>query len=456
MKDHAAQDANSSLHPSSPAPSTLHGAAAQPKAAHKDYETLALAYHEREARGKIGTFLKKPLDTQDDLAMAYSPGVAGPCRLIQTNQDLSFRYTGRANLVAVISNGTAVLGLGNIGAYAAKPVMEGKAMLFKRFAGIDSFDLEIAEEDPEAFIKMVAALEPTFGGINLEDIKAPECFLIEERLRERMGIPVFHDDQHGTAIIASAGLLNALELVKKDITAIRVVFSGGGAAAIACAQMFMSLGVLPENLLMCDSKGVIHSERPDLNSFKRRFARDTPLRSLEDALREADVFVGVSAAGLMSSGMLRSMARDPIVFALANPDPEITPQVACSVRSDVIIATGRSDYPNQVNNVLGFPYIFRGALDVEARSINEEMKRAAAMAIAALAKREVPAAVQKVYEKEGRLSFGPRYIIPKPNDPRALVEVSAAVAQAAMVSGVARRPLDIAQYRQQLAQLLAY
>ncbi len=418
-----------------------------------DYEHLALAYHEREARGKIGTYLKKPLDTREDLAMAYSPGVAGPCRLIEGNRDLSFRYTGRGNLVAVISNGTAVLGLGSIGAYAAKPVMEGKAMLFKKFAGIDSFDLEIDEDNTEAFIRMVAALEPTFGGINLEDIKAPECFHIEEALKAKMGIPVFHDDQHGTAIIATAGLLNSLELVKKKIEDIKLVFSGGGAAAIACAQMFLTAGVNPENLLMCDSKGVIQSERPDLNVFKRRFARQTSLRSLEEALKGSDVFVGVSAAGLMSSGMLRSMARDPIVFALANPDPEITPHLALSVRPDVIIATGRSDFPNQVNNVLGFPYIFRGALDVQARTINEEMKKAAAVAIAALAKEKVLPEVQKVYEKEGILSFGRRYIIPKPNDPRALVEVSSAVAAAAIASGVARQNIDIVKYRRELASL---
>lgn len=446
MNGHDSQDSALSKHAGTPT--------ARAAAAPKDYESLALGYHEREARGKIGTYLKKPLETQDDLSMAYSPGVAGPCRLIETNHDLSFRYTGRGNLVAVISNGTAVLGLGNIGAHAAKPVMEGKAMLFKRFAGIDSFDLEVAEENPDAFIKIVAALEPTFGGINLEDIKAPECFYIEEHLRQKMGIPVFHDDQHGTAIIATAGLLNALELVDKNVAKIRVVFSGGGAAAIACAQMFLSVGVRSQNLLMCDSKGVIHDGREDLNAFKRRFSQNTPLRTLEDALKDADVFVGVSAAGLMSSGMLRSMARDPIVFALANPDPEITPHVASGVRSDVIIATGRSDYPNQVNNVLGFPYIFRGALDVGARSINEEMKRAAATAIAALAKREVPPEVQKVYEKEGKLAFGRRYIIPKPNDPRALVEVSAAVAAAAIESGVARQTLDIAAYRQQLGKLL--
>ncbi len=418
-----------------------------------DYEALALPYHEGYPRGKIGTYLKKPLETQEDLATAYSPGVAGPCRLIEGDRELSYRYTARGNLVGVISNGTAVLGLGAIGAYAAKPVMEGKAMLFKKFAGIDSFDLEIDEEDSDAFIRMVAALEPTFGGINLEDIKAPECFYIEEQLRARMNIPVFHDDQHGTAIIASAALLNALELTGKKLESLRVVFSGGGAAAIACAQMFLTLGLQSEQIIMCDSKGVLHHDRIDLNSYKKRFAQHTKLRTLEEALIGADVFVGVSAAGLMSSSMLRSMAKDPIVFALANPDPEITPHIARAVRSDVIIATGRSDYPNQVNNVLGFPFIFRGALDTESRTINEEMKRAAAYAIAALAKEAVPESVQRIYAREGHLAFGRDYLIPKPNDPRALVEVASQVAAAAQSSGVARRILDIPSYREQLARL---
>lgn len=416
-----------------------------------DYETLSLAYHEAEPAGKIGTTLTKPLDTQEHLALAYSPGVAGPCRLIEKDPDLSFRYTGRANLVAVISNGTAVLGLGNIGAYAAKPVMEGKAMLFKRFAGIDSFDLELDESNPDAFIRMVAAMEPTFGGINLEDIKAPECFYIEEQLRERMGIPVFHDDQHGTAIIASAALLNALELTGKKAEEIRVVFSGGGAAAIACAHMFETIGVKHEHILMCDSRGLIYPEREDLNQYKRYFAQHSPLRSLGETLVGADVFVGVSAAGLLLGSMLRTMARDPIVFALANPDPEITPYMAHSVRSDVIIATGRSDYPNQVNNVLGFPFIFRGALDVQARIINEEMKRAAAFAIAALAKLKVPPEVQSMYPSEGPLAFGREYLIPKPNDPRALAVVSSAVAEAAMATGVARVSLDLDVYRKKLS-----
>ena len=420
----------------------------------KDYESLSLAYHQAFPRGKIGIVLQKPLNTQEDLALAYSPGVAGPCRSIEKNPDLSFLYTGRGNLVGVVSNGTAVLGLGAIGPYAAKPVMEGKAMLFKKFAGIDSFDIELDENDPDAFIRMVAALEPTFGGINLEDIKAPECFYIEEKLREKMKIPVFHDDQHGTAIIATAGLLNALDIIRKPIEAIRVVFSGGGAAAIACAQMFVSVGVRLENVLLCDTKGVVHNDRDDLNEFKRRFAQPTHLRTLEEAMVGADVFVGVSAAGVLKTEMLKSMAANPIVFALANPNPEILPDLAHSIRSDVIIATGRSDYPNQINNVLCFPYIFRGALDVQAHSINEEMKRAAAFAIAELARQDVPEVVQHVYRADGRLKFGRNYLIPKPNDPRALVVVASAVAEAAMRSGVARRQLDIASYRLELESLL--
>ncbi len=419
-----------------------------------DFETPALAYHESFPRGKIGTVLRKPLDTQEHLALAYSPGVAGPCRKIQADPSQSYRYTGRGNLVAVITNGTAVLGLGAIGAYAAKPVMEGKAMLFQKFAGIDSFDIEIDELDPDAFIRTVASLEPTFGGINLEDIKAPECFYIEEQLRSRMKIPVFHDDQHGTAIIATAGLINALALTDRKVSEISVVFSGGGAAAIACAQMFLSIGVPIENVLLCDSKGVVHKEREDLNEYKSRFAQRTSMRTLAEALVGADVFVGVSAAGVMRPDMLRSMAPHPIVFALANPDPEITPDVARLVRPDVIIATGRSDYPNQVNNVLGFPYIFRGALDVQAHTINEDMKRAAAHAIADLARLPVPLSVQRVYQKDGLLRFGRDYLIPKPNDPRALPVVATAVARAAIQSGVARHTIDIAAYFERLSSLL--
>jgi malate dehydrogenase (oxaloacetate-decarboxylating)(NADP+) len=419
-----------------------------------DYETLSLAYHESHPRGKIGIVLQKPLDTQEQLALAYSPGVAGPCRQIEKDQDASFRYTGRGNLVGVISNGTAVLGLGAIGPYAAKPVMEGKAMLFKKFAGIDSFDLEVAENDPDAFIKIVEALEPTFGGINLEDIKAPECFYIEEKLREKMNIPVFHDDQHGTAIIATAGLLNAVMITDRQVETIRVVFSGGGAAAIACAQMFLSVGVKLENVILVDSKGVVYPGRKDMNPYKERFAQDTHLRTLEDAMVGADVFVGVSAADVLLPEMLSTMASDPIVFALANPNPEIQPALAHSVRPDVIIATGRSDYPNQINNVLCFPYIFRGALDVGAHSINEDMKRAAAYAIADLARQPVPESVQKVYEKEGAIGFGRNYLIPKPIDPRALVVIASAVAEAAMQSGVARKAIDLAAYRDELKFLM--
>lgn len=429
---------------------SLTGEADRPLFVAKDYETPALAYHETSPRGKLATRLTKPLDTQEDLALAYSPGVAGPCRKIQADATKSFLYTGRGNLVGVISNGTAVLGLGPIGPYAAKPVMEGKAMLFKKFADIDSFDIEIAENDPEAFVRIVTALEPTFGAINLEDIKAPECFYIEEQLRKRMKIPVFHDDQHGTAIVASAGLLNALLLSHREPKNIRVVFSGAGAAAIACAQMFISLGVLREHITVCDSQGVIHSGRSDLNEYKSQFAQKTSHRTLADALEGADVFVGVSAAGLLSAENLLSMAAKPIVFAMANPDPEITPELAYRVRPDLIIATGRSDYPNQVNNVLGFPYIFRGALDVQARSINEDMKRAAAYAIAELARLPVVSSVQKIYQHEGILSFGPGYIIPKPIDPRALSLVSAAVAEAAIKSGVAQVKIDIDSYRTSL------
>ncbi len=425
-----------------------------PRARGADFETPSLAYHETFPRGKIGTVLRKPLDTQEHLSLAYSPGVAGPCRKIHADHSQSYLYTGRGNLVAVITNGTAVLGLGSIGAYAAKPVMEGKAMLFQKFAAIDSFDIEVAEEDPDAFIKIVAALEPTFGGINLEDIKAPECFYIEEELRRRMKIPVFHDDQHGTAIIATAGLINALDLTQKRVQDIKVVFSGGGAAAIACAQMFLSVGVPLENIILCDSKGVVHDDRDDLNEYKRRFSKKTSLRTLGEALVNADVFVGVSAAGVLKPDMLMTMAPQPIVFALANPDPEITPDLARLVRPDVIIATGRSDYPNQVNNVLGFPFIFRGALDVQAHTINEEMKRAAAYAIADLARQPVPLSVQRVYQREGLLKFGRDYLIPKPNDPRALAIVASAVAETAMISGVAHHHIDILAYRERLTTLL--
>ncbi len=419
-----------------------------------DYEKDSLEYHSRVPRGKIFTGLSKPLITQIDLSLAYTPGVAGPCRLIAEEADLSFTYTGRGNLVAVISNGTAVLGLGNIGPYAAKPVMEGKAVLFKKFANIDVFDIEVASTDPDHFISVVKSLEPTFGGINLEDIKAPECFYIEEELRRKMQIPVFHDDQHGTAIIAAAGFLNALEISGRKIQTAKVVFSGAGAAAIACANTFLALGVNPRNLILCDSKGVVRADRRDLNDFKRKFALETPLETMAEAMRGADVFVGVSTSDILSADMLKSMAPQPIVFALSNPNPEINPELALATREDVILATGRSDYPNQVNNVLGFPYIFRGALDVRATAINEEMKLAAIRAIAALAKDDVPFEVMNVYNRPEGISFGKNYLIPKPVDPRVLLKVAPAVAAAAMESGVARTKIDLVKYEEHLESIL--
>jgi malate dehydrogenase (oxaloacetate-decarboxylating)(NADP+) len=419
-----------------------------------DYEKDSLAYHERLPHGKIATKITKPLETQEDLSLAYSPGVAGPCREIFANPDDSFRYTNRGNLVGVISNGTAVLGLGNLGAWAAKPVMEGKAMLFKKFADIDVFDIELNTTDPEQFIAAVKALEPTFGGINLEDIKAPECFYIEEKLREIMEIPIFHDDQHGTAIIAGAAFLNALELTGRLPATTRVVFSGAGAAALACADLLLSLGVLKSNLLICDTVGVVRLGRVDLNKYKSRFAIDTPHISLADALVDADAFIGVSGPGILKPEMLMSMKQDPIIFALANPDPEISPALARQLRPDAIIATGRSDYPNQVNNVLGFPYIFRGALDVRARTINEEMKLAAVKAIAQLAREDVPEEVNLVYKDSKVFSFGREYLIPKPVDPRVLLRIAPAVAQAAMDSGVARKTIDIELYKEQLEMIL--
>ena len=420
-----------------------------------DYEKLALEYHAREPRGKIFTGLSKPVSSQKDLSIAYSPGVAGPCREIAKNSELSFEYTGRANLVGVISNGTAVLGLGDIGPEAAKPVMEGKAVLFKKFADIDVFDIEVAAKDPDLFISAVAALEPTFGGINLEDIKAPECFYIEEELRKKMKIPVFHDDQHGTSIIAGAAFLNALEITSRKIENVKVVFSGGGAAAVACANLFISLGVKPSNLIMCDSKGVIFKGRTEgMNKYKEKFALETKLRTLDEALKGADAFVGVSAAGVLKPEMIMPMADNPIIFALANPDPEITPADARKARPDCIVATGRSDYPNQVNNVLGFPFIFRGALDVQATTINEEMKMAAVRGIAKLAKEDVPEQVLRAYNTAEGYKFGRDYLIPKPMDPRVLLYVAPAVAEAAMKSGVARKKLDIPQYTQHIERIL--
>jgi malate dehydrogenase (oxaloacetate-decarboxylating)(NADP+) len=412
-------------------------------------------YHERPRPGKLEVVTSKPCVTQRDLSIAYTPGVARPCLEIERNPDNAFRFTGRGNLVAVISNGTAVLGLGDIGPLAAKPVMEGKATLFKRFADIDVFDLELSTKDPQEIIRIVKALEPTFGGINLEDIRAPECFEIEETLRRDMQIPVFHDDQHGTAIISAAALLNALELAGKRIEEVRVVFAGAGAAGIACAEMYVQMGVRREHVLLVDTVGVVYAGRTEkMNAYKARFAADTPLRTLADALRAADVFVGVSAADLVTPEMLRSMAPNPIVFAMANPDPEIAYDLAVATRSDVIMATGRSDYPNQVNNVLGFPFIFRGALDVRASTINEEMKMAAARALAELAREDVPDSVLKAYGLQ-RLSFGRDYLIPKPFDPRVLLRVAPAVAEAAMRTGVARRPLvSVEQYRESLVRIL--
>jgi malate dehydrogenase (oxaloacetate-decarboxylating)(NADP+) len=414
----------------------------------------ALDYHRSGRKGKIEVVPSKPCRTQWDLSLAYTPGVAEPCLEIHTTPELAFEYTARGNLVAVVSNGTAVLGLGNIGPLAGKPVMEGKGVLFKRFADIDVFDLEVNSEDPQEVIRLCQLLEPTFGGINLEDIKAPECFLIEETLRNTMSIPVFHDDQHGTAIISGAALLNALEIVGKDIGKVRVVLNGAGAAGIACAEHYVRLGVRRENIILCDTKGVVYAGREEgMNAYKARFAAQTSLRTLAEALKGADVFAGLSAAHCVTQDMLRTMADHPIVFALANPVPEISYDEAKAARSDVIIATGRSDYPNQVNNVLGFPFIFRGALDVRARAINEAMKLAATRALAALAKEDVPDSVLRAYGAS-RLQFGPEYIIPKPFDPRVLTWESAAVAEAAMASGVAQVNVDLDQYREQLQQRL--
>jgi malate dehydrogenase (oxaloacetate-decarboxylating)(NADP+) len=412
-------------------------------------------YHESPRPGKLEVITSKPCVTQRDLSMAYTPGVARPCLEIARNPDAAYRFTGRGNLVGVVSNGTAVLGLGNIGPLASKPVMEGKATLFKRFADIDVFDIELATEDPDEIIRIVKALEPTFGGINLEDIRAPECFHIEETLRREMQIPVFHDDQHGTAIISSAALINALELAGKRIGDVRVVFVGAGAAGIACAEMYVRMGVRRENVLLVDTAGVVYLGRTEkMNEYKQRFAVETSLRTLEEAIRGADVFVGVSAADMLTPAMLRTMASDPIVLAMANPDPEIPYDVALATRKDVIMATGRSDYPNQVNNVLGFPFIFRGALDVRASTINEEMKIAAAMALAALSREDVPDVVLKAYGLT-RLEFGREYLIPKPFDPRVLLHVAPAVAAAAMRTGVATRPIeDLDRYRGSLERIL--
>ena len=410
----------------------------------------ALEYHEQGRPGKIAVVPTKPVGTQRDLSLAYSPGVAEPCRAIANDVDDVFKYTARGNLVAVVTDGTAVLGLGNIGPEAAKPVMEGKGVLFKRFADIDVFDLELGSTDPDDIIRFCELLEPTVGGINLEDIKAPGCFYIEEELKKRLSIPVFHDDQHGTAIISGAALLNALEVTDRKADRVRVVFSGAGASAIATAEHYVRLGVRRENITLCDSKGMITKSRAaELDPYKARFAQDAPAGTLADAMKGADVFVGLSVAGVVTGAMVKSMAKRPIVFALANPDPEILPEDIHAVRDDAIVATGRTDYPNQVNNVLGFPFIFRGALDVRARAINEEMKMAATRALADLAREDVPEAVAAAYG-ETSFRFGPDYLIPKPFDPRVLLWVAPAVAQAAMETGVARIPVDLEEYRGRL------
>ncbi len=417
---------------------------------------MALDYHRNGRPGKIETIPTKPYSSQNDLSLAYSPGVAFPCLEIQENPQDAYEYTNKGNLVAVISNGTAVLGLGDIGAEAGKPVMEGKALLFKIFAGLDCFDIEVDEKDPEKFIQTVKAISPTFGGINLEDIKAPECFEIERRLKEECNIPVMHDDQHGTAIISAAGLLNALEIQGKKIDEVKLVVNGAGAAAVSCTRLYISLGVKPENVVMCDSKGVISTRRKNLNAQKLEFATDREIDTLEEAMVGADVFLGLSVKDVVTEDMLKSMAEKPIVFALANPDPEIEFSKAMASREDIIFATGRSDYPNQINNVLGFPYIFRGALDCSATAINEEMKLAAVRAIAALAKERVPSVVNAAYNMEG-ISFGKEYILPKPLDPRLLTTVAPAVAKAAMESGVARRSIeDWNQYNVKLKSLMGF
>ena len=414
----------------------------------------AFNYHALGRPGKLEVVPTKPYSTQRDLSLAYSPGVADPCLAIDKNPDDAYKYTMKGNLVAVISNGTAVLGLGNIGPLAGKPVMEGKGLLFKIFADIDVFDIEVDATDPEYFINTVKAIAPTFGGINLEDIKAPECFEIEDRLKAELDIPIMHDDQHGTAIITSAGLLNALEIVGKKIDKIKIVVNGAGASAISCTKLYLNLGAKRENLIMLDSKGVLNHKRTDLNSIKKQFVSDTKFNTLEEAIKNADVFLGLSVGGVLKENMLRSMAKNPIVFALANPNPEMPYDVAKSIRDDVVMATGRSDFPNQINNVLGFPFIFRGALDVRATSINDEMKIAASRALAKLAKEPVPEEVNIAFQVQN-LKFGKDYFIPKPTDPRLIERVAPAVAKAAMETGVARKPIsDWGAYVEELKKRL--
>jgi malate dehydrogenase (oxaloacetate-decarboxylating)(NADP+) len=421
----------------------------------RNFDQEALAMHAEGKPGKIEITATKPLTTQHDLSLAYSPGVAAPCLEIARDPATAYDYTAKGNLVAVISNGTAVLGLGDLGALASKPVMEGKAVLFKRFADVDSIDVEVDTKEVDEFINCVRFLGPSYGGINLEDIKAPECFVIESRLRELMDIPVFHDDQHGTAIICSAGLINAAELTGRKLSDVKLVVNGAGAAAISCIELAKGLGVRPENVIMCDSKGVVYRGRTEgMNQWKSAHAVDTDLRTLAQALDGADVFFGLSVKGAVTGDMVKSMAKKPIIFAMANPDPEITPEEIAEARGDAIVATGRSDYPNQINNVLGFPFIFRGALDVRARTINEEMKLAAARALAGLARQDVPDEVAAAYAGR-KLRYGPEYIIPVPFDPRLIATVPPAVAKAAMDSGVARKPItDMEAYRKQLAARL--
>src|SRR5882757_5523625 len=403
-------------------------------------EEEALEFHARGRPGKIEIIATKPMATQRDLALAYSPGVAVPVRAIADNPTLAYDFTAKGNLVAVISNGTAILGMGNLGALASKPVMEGKAVLFKRFADVDAIDIEVNTEDAQRFIDAVELLEPSFGGINLEDIAAPDCFVIEQALRERMNIPVFHDDQHGTAIITAAGLINACFLTDRKLSDIKVVVNGAGAAAIACTELIKAMGVRGDNVTMCDRKGVIYKGRTDLDQWKSAHAVETDARDLAEAVEGTDVFLGLSAANVLTKDMVKTMAKEPIIFAMANPDPEIWPPDAMEARPDAIIATGRSDFPNQVNNVLGFPFIFRGALDVRATAINDEMKIAAVMSIAGMAKKPIPEAVNLAYNTTN-LKFGRDYIIPKPMDPRLITEVSSAVARAAVESGVARKTI---------------
>ncbi len=415
----------------------------------------ALLYHSRGRHGKIEVIPTKPYCTQYDLSLAYTPGVAYPCLEIEKSPEEAYNYTSKGNLVAVISNGTAVLGLGDIGAMAGKPVMEGKGLLFKVFADIDVFDIEIDEKDPDKLVEICARIAPTFGGINLEDIKAPECFEVEARLKSMLDIPVFHDDQHGTAIISGAGLLNSLVITGKAIDKMKMVVCGAGAAAISCSRLYLKLGVRKENIVMVDSKGVINRKRKDLNKYKQEFITERDIDTLAEAVRGADLFLGLSTANMLSKDMLATMADNPVVFAMANPDPEITYEDAMSTRSDLIFATGRSDYPNQINNVLGFPYIFRGALDVRASTINEEMKLAASKALAALAKDPVPDVVLKAYNVD-KLTFGKDYIIPKPLDPRLISCVAVCVAKAAIETGVARRPItDWEEYKKSLDKRLS-